>query len=242
MDKIADSFKLETIEEVRVFMAQLSNWQKRRHITALDYINLENVFLKCKTLDSKDGGRLFSAVFDLRLTFEMLNGDLCSAFGSHNSIAMLTGNPLEDSNIFFNQMEELHYAINFIVRHRSFFDKFMGVLLLMYGDDSMYKNYMQSKSRKATFVSEARKCTQISSDLVDEIEKILVEFDNEFRTPEVHYTGRLRKWAFADIDYIDKPFVTLNKYWNFLLPVLTALDTVFRRELTTQGVNGSNVP
>jgi hypothetical protein len=92
----------------------------------------------------------------------------------------------------------------------------MGLLILL-TEPTKYERYVSGKSRKAELKKISAGSLTLSTELAEEISDILTMFDNEFRTPEAHGTGRLRKYTFAMGEPIDRPPIMLGlKYWNIL--------------------------
>ena len=77
-----EHFKLNNTEEVELFTNRLDNYQKNKIGHALPYINLNVAFEKLQSYE--EGGRLFTALLDLKLNFVMLNIDSTNAGATWN--------------------------------------------------------------------------------------------------------------------------------------------------------------
>ncbi len=226
-----EHFKLSTPDEVALFCKRLDQYQVNRSGDALPYIDLVSSFKNLQ--DFPEGGKLFTALLDLKLNFVMLHTDMMKAavtwsqFFSKDKLA--GGSVLDDQQKFDGKTDIQYYFTNFITRYRALWDKLMGILLLMYQADR-YDEFRRARSRKKAFQKICNGITQIPNDFVEDILKHISEFDQEFRTPEVHGTGSLRKWTFTMFSLHETPSIKLIGYWNLLLPVLTQIDQILRNE------------
>ena len=119
------------------------------------------------------GGRLFTALVDLKITLAFLFIDSIRATPDGNSINRKDDiNILSNPVLFKKKLKMLHKNIDIALRYRAFYDKFMGI----------------------------------------------------FRTPEVHQTGRMRKWVLSSQDlFLDNEFDLLG-YMNDILNLSIWLD------------------
>ena len=221
-------FKLDNIEDVKQFVENLNHYQTSTYGFILPYIDLVTAYenLQC----NKEGGRIFSALLDLKINYISLNVDLDILQRQNNELIMgqngeasLLSNPL-----FFYRKFEIHRSLaNFIPKYRALWDKIMGILILIYSPEN-YNRYSQAKSRKREFVKLCENIPQIPNNFSIKVVENLEKFDNQFRTPEVHGTGTIRKWSFTIEKMADTDLLEVILYSNWLIPNLEAIDKVFK--------------
>lgn len=90
---------------------------------------------------------------------------------------------LTDPNLFKEKMDLLHSNIDMAIRFRTFYDKLMGVLVLLFCPER-YKKFGSSGSRKADFKKLMQ--DQIDPESLDSLFAIISSLDDNFRTAEVH--------------------------------------------------------
>ena len=98
---------------------------------------------------------LFTAIYDLEITFLFMEVDICSVAGTHNlqfapRRPYENSVPLLDDAAFAGKMDTLEHLTAFALRCRAFWDKVMGVLFLLC-DPAMYDTFTRRKSRKGFF-------------------------------------------------------------------------------------------
>jgi hypothetical protein len=96
-------------------------------------------------------------------------------------------------------MDTFRYQFSFIVRYRALWQKFLGIAILRAFPDK-YETFMKQTSKKKAFIKIVRDTlgdNEASSRLLQEIMDHLKDFDEDFRTTEIHGTGRIRKWIFT---------------------------------------------
>lgn len=99
----------------------------------------------------------------------------------------------------------------------------MGILILMYNTEN-YDKFRKAKSRKKEFEKLCKDIPHIPTELVTNMIQSIADFDQNFRTPEVHGTGSVRKWSFTMLSLHQTPLAEFIKYWNWLLPMLIEID------------------
>lgn len=227
---VNDHFTLNNSEEVRLFCERLDSYQKSKIGSSSSYIDLNIAFDKLQGYNQ--GGKLFAALLDLKLNFVMLLIDTANSGGTWNqyfSPGKLEGGTVLDNQQKFNGKAEMHYYHgNFIPRYRAIWDKIMGILILIFKPDS-YEKYRRAQSRKKEFVKICNGIPQFPVEFVKNITKVLSDFDDSFRSPEVHGTGKLRKWSFTMYALHETPMLNeFGNYWNWLLPMLSAVDKIIK--------------
>jgi hypothetical protein len=220
-----EHFKLSNSHEVNLFSERLDNFLKNKIGQKCTYIDLNLAYEKLQGYS--DGGRLFTALLDLKLNFAMLDIDSTMASGTWNqyfSKGKFEGGSVLENQLIFNGKTEIHYYhTNFIPRYRAIWDKIMGILILIFKPEK-YDNYRRARSRKKEFEKLCKDIPQIPDVLLQNIFTGLSEFDNNFRTPEIHGTGSIRKWSFTTFAIQKTPLIDFGKYWNWLLLILSEID------------------
>ena len=227
-------FRLETLEDFQKFdeFVCRSTFGDRSGSPVYETF-MADAYLLLK--DRENSAKLLAALMDLRLTYAFLNQETDIVHGNWNSIALIVRgknsdqlpNTLEHFPLFETKFKMLKSAISVIVTARSFWDKYLGFLTLLYDPDN-YEKYNGASSRKKTF----RKFVTEWEDLPKGLQhSFVLGFQNDpaiyrhfvdlfyedkffpypavdilmgriealdkFRTPEVHSDGRLRKHALA---------------------------------------------
>jgi hypothetical protein len=227
----ADSFKLNTREEVERFEALMHEYSEAKSQLALNHIPLVKAWDQLH--HRKDGGRVFTALLDIYLNLHMVHLDLTSVGGAWNSNfskGMLEGGSVLDSKAkFFGKMDIHRFASGFVLRYRAIWDKIMGLLLLLFFPEA-YDSFSKSKSKKKSFREAASKTENIPQEFVTGLLSALEKFDNTFRTPEAHGTGALRKWSLTMEGLENNPILELTNHWNFLNLTLLAIGGLFNQQ------------
>ena len=159
-------------------------------------------------------GRIMAALVDLKLTFHFFANDFSYAGGVFNEqlhekvLAGRTEAQIVASKILF-----LRYLNAFVLRCRSFWDKAMGIMVLVLNQDE-YENFLSDHSRRAAF----RKSMQnhLAKESITSIDNLIGVLDDKFRTAEAHQTGTLRTWIFNKWDQnpMNTPFGYLLGVYN----------------------------
>jgi hypothetical protein len=222
-----EHFKLDSIEEVELFSERIENFQKNKLGYSNSYININTAFINLQNYPQ--GGRLFTALLDLKLNFVMLDIDMTNAGGIWNqkfSKGKYEGGTVLDSQDKFDAKIEIQYHhANFVPRYRASWDKIMGIIILIYSPDD-YNKFRRAKSRKKEFEKLCKEIPQISEESIKSIIETISNFDQNFRTPEVHGTGVLRKWDLTMIAIHETPSIDFIMYWNWLLSILGEIDKI----------------
>lgn len=168
------------------------------------------------------GGRLFSAILDLKITYAFVFVDFHRIVPGLKVVNQKdTPDVLADPMSFKEKMTLLHSNIDMVIRYRSFYDKFMGVLVLLLCPDK-YRKFGSSGSRKSDF--KKIMVDYIDFESLDSLYTIISSLDNDFRTAEVHQTGRMRKWVLGGRDCFVDNSVKLGGYFNNILTHANWLD------------------
>lgn len=217
----SQEFSLHDRGEVERFSELVRSYVEDETHLPFHGIDLLRWYDRCKEMD-KDGGRLFAAILDLKITFAFVFIDFYKTIPGLESINCkeslnIMSNPL----LFKRKMTMLHDNIDVAVRFRAFYDKFMGVLVLLLCPEK-YKKFGKSGSRKEDF----KKILEgyIDSDSLDSLHITIAELDDTFRTAEVHQTGRMRKWVLGGRDCFVDNVIVLDGYFNSILGIANWFD------------------
>lgn len=71
----------------------------------------------------------------------------------------------------------------------------------------------------------------IDSESLDSLFEIISDLDNDFRTAEVHQTGRMRKWVLGGRDCFVDNTLNLGGYFNNILGLANWLDELIDGEI-----------
>lgn len=245
-----EEFNFQNKEEVDEFEKLLSNHMTKLYKPKPPSFSLLNAY---DVLEQQDNGKkIFIALFDLKLNYMLLWSDFYSVgtiWNQYFSKGKLEGGSVLDSQAKFSGKMEIHrFNTSFIFRFRALWDKLMGFFVLWRVPDQ-YNDFCSSKSKKKKFNQLATHYDCLPNKVLFEIKKIqeadltttttesqnmsikdmLVRFDNQFRTPEAHGTGRLRKYSFTMESMADNPQIELMGYWNVVrIFVTTNMGSIFQ--------------
>jgi hypothetical protein len=230
-NKKIESLNLNAVssrEEAEKFDQLLVQYSKEfAKIEHPPFLSLANCWERIQK--EEQAGRLFTSVFDIKLTLVLLNYDAVEISTSYNSMKKTSDAKLsivnQPLNSFFARVD-LHRSANaYILRYRAMFDKLMGLLILMHSPED-YNRFLKSRSGRKEFkkiVSNYPKIFPIES--IDNLFKSITIFDNGYRTSEAHHAGKLRKYSFSfdpkETDYFGK--LQLDS-WNYLMEILRSID------------------
>lgn len=217
-------FVLHNREEVLSFEVMLNKHVETETGISFRGLNLVHAFDYCMTL-SENGAKLFAAILDLKITIAFLFIDAIRYAPDFNALNRKDGlNILEDETLFNKKIKMLHHNIDLAIRYRAFYDKFMGLTVMLL-NPSKYGEYNNTKSsRKKIFPS------LVKGFLDEESISILIEqvtyLDDKYRTPEVHKTGSMRTWVLTSQDlFLDKQLNLMN-YFNWVIDYAGWIDSV----------------
>ena len=213
-------FKLNDKSEVIRFNELLENYVYDEIHISFSAISLPAWFDKCMAIEQ--GGRLFAALFDLKITVAFLFIDSLKAAPDGDSMNRrddidILSNPV----LFKKKMKMLHENIDLVMRYRAFYDKFMGVLVLAFCPDE-YDSFVKADSRNKEF---GKKMTDhLDPCEIKSLNASISHLDDTFRTPEVHQTGRMRKWVLSSRDLFLDNEIDLLGYMNDILNLSIGVD------------------
>ena len=236
-------FVIRSSREAQAFQIRLAQHRKRR---CGDHDLIQPGFFR--DLFSYAHGervdRLFVAVYDLELTFLFMEIDTCSAAGVHN-LQFAPGRPYEDSvpllddGTFAGKMDTLQHLTAFALRCRAFWDKVMGVLVLLC-DPANYEYFAKASSRKRCFAKYAAVWPDPPPHLLRFLEdpnfrgldpnprfpqilERVMEHLEAIRTAEAHGTGTLRKSTLGTGPFGGSGHAPLLAHWNIAHGTMRAL-------------------
>ena len=163
--KDTETFKIGSLQEAEAFATCMSRYGEAASASGYDIRGpILNIY-KYSRVHSKDDGKLLNAYIDLEVTYLFMMKDSLTAGGIHNRLhnkgKTTLGSVLEDFELFTGKMDILYTLTAFSFRMRAFWDKYMGVLVLLYGSKE-YEKYVSSRSRKKFFMRHAEKWPKIS--------------------------------------------------------------------------------
>lgn len=207
-----EEFTISSKEEALKFEDSINKYCIQKIGLSFKYIPLGEAFEF-----SKNDRKLFSIIFDLKISFISLASDYYICAILHNSSANFqVCSALDDINIFSNRMEIHRNLTSFILKYRALYDKILGFYVYTKFSEQKYQEFCQSRSRVKFFrkIFEIKKVEDNNSwSIADTIES----FDKEYRTAEAHLSGKLRKYSFLVNQKLDSPVVKLSGYFNNIL-------------------------
>ena len=172
----------------------------------------------------ENGPKLFAALLDLKITIAFLFIDGVKYAPDFNALNRKDRtNILEDEVLFNKKIKILHHNIDLAIRYRAFYDKFMGVAVMLL-KPIKYEDYNNAKSRKKLFPNLVKGLLDDKS-ITTLIEQVTY-LDDNYRTPEVHQTGSMRTWVLTSQDlFLDKQLNLMN-YFHWVLGYADWIDEV----------------
>lgn len=207
-------FFLKNKEEVERFSELIASYVDEETHIPFHGIDLPRWYDKCMAMD-ENGRKLFAAILDLKITFAFVFIDFYKTITGFEAInSKESPNIMSDPILFKKKIVLLHDNIDMAIRFRTFFDKFMGVLILLFCPEK-YGKFGRSGSRKEDFKKLMN--GYIDSETLDSLFMTISELDDQFRTPEVHQTGKMRKWVLGGRDCFLDNAISLGGYYNSIL-------------------------
>jgi len=222
-------FRFNNREEVVFFDKMLRTHLERRRIMVLDYFSLVSPYDNLPT-------KTFYSYFDLIINIVLLGVDLDDCMKIYNekfsSKPQEIRSVLDSIDIFSGKMDMHRCQSSFIFRYRAVWDKLMGFLILLISPEE-YNAFIKADSRKGSFKKIAKNHLDSSpylSEIIKIIDNDIKQFDDDFRTPEAHYAGRLRKWSFITLPWRQDPAILLYGYYNLLNHTMKGILTVLNQK------------
>ena len=167
--KIYDAapFRINSLQEAADFAGYISRYGDSINSGYNVYDDIVNYY-NYSRIHSKDehiNNKLLRACVDLELTSLFMMKDLDLAAGTHNQLhnrgKIASASVLEDFELFFGKANTLYALSALSFRTRAFWDKYMGVLFLLY-EWQKYEKFIKAKSRKKCFLKSAQRWPKIS--------------------------------------------------------------------------------
>jgi hypothetical protein len=222
------AFPLDTVDGIRRFERCLDEYVgAQTNGAGVAHFSLATAFGELQ--EDPLGGKLFAALTDVRISLALLCCDTIALGRNANRTmpqALPNAGELTESQAFEIRMEIHRHANSFILRFRSLWDKFMGLLVLRFAPQD-YERFASSKSKKAAFRKIMAQHSILPDGFMGTAEGLIRKFDDSHRTPEAHGTGTLRKSSFSWGSHEESPPMALLGYWNFLNEVAHVIGGVF---------------
>lgn len=167
MHKDTETFRISSLQEAEDFAKYVSRYGDSTSLgyDIADYIRNIYNYSRVHSTSDRINGKLLNAYIDLELTYLFMMKDSLVAGGTHNRLQdtgkTALGSVLDDFDLFSGKMDILYSLSAFTFRNRAFWDKYMGVLFLLY-EYQEYEKYVKAGSRKAFFVRHAKEWPDIS--------------------------------------------------------------------------------
>ena len=170
MHKESQTFRISSLQEVEDFAVYISRYGETffpRYDIVDSFRNIYH-YSRVHTECDRTNGKLLNAYIDLELTFLFMMKDFLLAGGTHNRLhdagKTELKSVLNDFQLFAGKMDILYSLSAFSFRIRAFWDKYMGVLFLLYAHQE-YEQYIKARSKKAFFIKHAKEWPIISDNL-----------------------------------------------------------------------------
>lgn len=241
------TFTINSCDEAERFSQLLNRFCKVNNLgSGLPKDYLQRLYKICQT--HENGDRIFNAIVDLELNFVFMAKNFFQSAGIWNERfspgKLKGGSILEDFMKFQGKLNILEGLSSFSFRSRAFWDKYMGILVLIYSPTN-YDKFSKAKSRKKKFKSLASEWNNFSNSIqnsliqtmqgsinynelkeihakgrlfpypfLDIFFSIIDHLDNQYRTPEAHGTGSIRKWSLSMLPLEYSKDFALTRHWN----------------------------
>ncbi|MFH6953349.1 hypothetical protein ACHSBP_09600 [Pseudoalteromonas sp. XMcav1-K] len=251
-----ETFQINSKQDAKKLNLKLNTyWKKSNAGSGLEKDYFCTVYKKLE--NTSERGRVFSALIDLEMTYLFMAKDVTKSGGGWNQNfapgKLEGGSVLDDYNKFQGKVDILDALNSFTFRSRAFWDKYMGILVLI-KDFENYQKYCKAKSRKKNFkkiasewtdfpieVQEALVHTLQQSEIyglskqqveegtfypanfLDVLFTYIEQLDNQYRTPEAHGTGALRKWSLSMLPIEHSRDFDLLGHWNIVNSMIRGL-------------------
>ena len=158
-------FQISSISDANTFEEYINSYyiniarQQGKGLIPSNYISRAFIYSQ----NHPSGGRLMNAIVDLELIHLFMYKDSHIAGGTWNNLSSLnlSNKPiLTDITSFSSRVDILYVLNSFALRCRAFWDKYMGLLVLLC-DESKYDIYCGSRSKKRTFKKMAENWTNL---------------------------------------------------------------------------------
>lgn len=162
-----EPFRITSIRDAESFGRYISRYGEATMpgYNVCDHIRNIYQYSRIHCDDSRINGKLLHGYIDLGLTYLFMMKDVYQAGGKQNQLQdmgkIASGSVLKDFQLFCGKMDILDSLSSFSFRNRAFWDKYFGMLFLLY-EWKKYEKFINAKSRKKYFVENARVWTGFS--------------------------------------------------------------------------------
>ena len=161
------TFQIRSLQEAEGFAEYISDYGAKTFPGYDVRDHIRNIYKYSQVHSNCDrlNGKLLNAYVDLELIYLFMMKDFHLAGGTHNRLhdtgKISLDSVLNDFELFSGKVDILYSLTAFSFRIRAFWDKYMGVLFLLY-ENQEYEKYLKSRSRKQFFIRHAQKWPEIS--------------------------------------------------------------------------------
>lgn len=225
---MCDNFTLKNRGEVNAFEELLCDYIKEKVGFAIGHISLLDAFNKLQ--NHKNGSKIFTSLLDIQINNALLQCDIVTISIIWNKLSKEQRNKgsVLDTKINFTDKMDIHkLSTSFIFCYRALWDKIMGLYIMILSHDD-YDKFCTANSRKKCFRKIMSNLRGFPPTIVDEVEKIITDFDNKFRTSEAHGTGRLRKWSLSMKPFHQNPQVLLIGFCNAMNKMIISIGDMIK--------------
>lgn len=165
--KTTDTFRIDSAKEAADFAVSIGRYAESPSASCGIRTTVGSIYEYAATqsFDDRTYSKLLNAYVDLELTYIFMKKDVSSAGGTHNRLndaGRIDGRSvLRDFALFSGKMDILYSLSAFSFRVRAFWDKYMGILLLIY-DREKYEKFIRARSRRTFFIRRAHEWPHIS--------------------------------------------------------------------------------
>ena len=157
-----------------------------------DHIRNIYAYSRVHSKDDRINGKLLNACIDLELNYLFMMKDVHLAGGTHNQLyakgKIASDSVLQDFELFAGKMNILNTFSALSFRIRAFWDKFMGILFLLY-EWQKYEKFIQARSRRKYFIKHAQEWQGISlhfrKSLINVVRTWLIHSENREAAKEI---------------------------------------------------------
>ena len=156
----AELFRINSLQEAANFATYLSRYGDSiiSGYNICDHIENTYNYSRMHSENDRSNGKLLHAYLDLELTNLFIMKDMSLSGGTNNQLnnrgKIASTSVLEDFELFSGKIDILYALTALVFRLRAFWDKYMGMLFLLY-DCQKYEKFIKAKSRKNYFVKSA---------------------------------------------------------------------------------------
>lgn len=221
-------FILHNRDQVITFEELLNNYTKEKIGFSINHVSLIDAFDKLQR--HENGGKIFTSLLDIQINNILLQCDIEHIVNIWNKLSREQrneGSILDSENNFFDKMDIHRFSTSFIFRYRALWDKIMGLHVLILSP-SNYDAFCKSKSKRKSFRNIMSKIHLFPTKIIDEIEQIVTDFNNKFRTSEAHGTGKLRKLTFLMEPFHKNEQVLFIDFWNVMNRMIISIGDMIR--------------